>query len=146
MTTREPIQATVIREPSPDAVCSCDHPVGCDCSCHDRRCDPAEDVCHVDFLPDEGGFAYWGCPRCTPGQEFTALPRLRAHRLERAPAHRLAGPWRRLLADRLPLGRRHPQRRQRLIVGAGLGVVVGAGVLAGVEVDDDRVEATHLVE
>ena len=26
-------------------------------------------VCHFDFLPDEGGFAYWGCPRCTPGQD-----------------------------------------------------------------------------
>ncbi len=69
MATREPIQATVIREPSPDAVCSCDHPVGCDCNCHDPYCDTVEDVCHVDFLPDEGGYAYWGCPRCTPGQE-----------------------------------------------------------------------------
>ena len=68
MAIREPLQATVIREPSPDAVCSCDHLVGCDCTCHDRYCDPHVDLCHVDFLPDEGGYAYWGCPRCTPGQ------------------------------------------------------------------------------
>ena len=63
----EPIQATVIREPSPDAVCSCEHPVGCDCICHDRFCDPVSDLCHVDFLPDDGGLARWGCPSCTPG-------------------------------------------------------------------------------
>ncbi len=29
----------------------------------------SEDVCHTDLLPDEGGLAYWGCPRCTPGCE-----------------------------------------------------------------------------
>jgi hypothetical protein len=69
MVNREPIQATVIREPSPDAVCSCEHPVDCVCICHSRHCDPAEDVCHLDFLPDDGGLAYWGCPTCTPGQK-----------------------------------------------------------------------------
>lgn len=69
MASRPPIQATVLREPSPDAVCSCSHLVSCDCACHDRHCDPSEEVCHIDFLPDEGGLAFWGCPRCTPGQE-----------------------------------------------------------------------------
>lgn len=69
MASREPIQATVLREPSPDALCSCSHSVNCVCACHDRRCDPSEGVCHADFLPDEGGLTYWGCPGCTPGQE-----------------------------------------------------------------------------
>jgi hypothetical protein len=69
MVSREPIQATVLREPSPDAVCSCSHLVSCDCACHDRHCDPSEEVCHTDFLPDEGGLALWGCPSCTPGQD-----------------------------------------------------------------------------
>jgi hypothetical protein len=64
-----PILATVLREPSPDAMCSCRHPVDCVCSCHDRHCDPSADLCHMDFLPDEGGLAPWGCARCTPGQE-----------------------------------------------------------------------------
>ena len=68
MLSTEPILATVLREPSPDAMCSCSHPVHCVCICHDRHCDPVADVCHVDFLPDDGGLAPWGCPRCTPGQ------------------------------------------------------------------------------
>ncbi len=68
MASHSPIQATVLRRPSPDAVCTCSHPVDCDCGCHDRRCDSSEHVCHLDFLPDEGGLAYWGCPGCTPGQ------------------------------------------------------------------------------
>jgi hypothetical protein len=69
MAIRAPIQATVLREPSPDAVCSCNHLMSCDCACHDRHCDPSEELCHTDFLPDEGGLAQWGCTRCTPGQE-----------------------------------------------------------------------------
>ena len=64
-----PILASVIREPSPDARCTCHHWPDCDCGCHDRRCDPIEAICSTDFLPDEGGMAFWGCPRCTPGQE-----------------------------------------------------------------------------
>lgn len=68
MASYPPILATVLRQPSPDAVCTCSHWVDCDCGCHDRRCDPSENVCHTDFLPDEGGLAYWGCPGCTPGQ------------------------------------------------------------------------------
>lgn len=68
MTSRTPLQATVLRQPSSDAVCTCSHWVDCVCGCHDRRCDPAENVCHLDYLPDEGGLAYWGCPECTPGQ------------------------------------------------------------------------------
>ena len=63
------IVATVIREPSPDAMCTCQHWPDCVCGCHDRHCDPGAEICHTDFLPDEGGFAFWGCPRCTPGQE-----------------------------------------------------------------------------
>jgi hypothetical protein len=63
------ILATVIREPSPDAMCTCDHWPDCACGCHDRHCDPGADICHTDFLPDEGGLAYYGCARCTPGQE-----------------------------------------------------------------------------
>jgi len=68
MASRVPFQATVLREPSPDAVCSCSHWVDCDCACHDRHCDPSQELCHTDFLPDEGGLAYWGCAKCTPGQ------------------------------------------------------------------------------
>jgi len=63
------IVATVIREPSPHALCTCQHWPDCVCGCHDRHCDPAADLCHTDFLPDDGGFALWGCPRCTPGEE-----------------------------------------------------------------------------
>ena len=69
MASRVPFQATILRQPSPDAVCTCSHWVHCDCGCHDRRCDPAEEVCHVDYLPDEGGKTWWGCPGCTPGQD-----------------------------------------------------------------------------
>ena len=69
MGERTPILASVIREPSPDARCTCHHWPDCDCGCHDRRCDPVEAICSTDFLPDEGGLAVWGCPRCTPGQE-----------------------------------------------------------------------------
>jgi len=69
MATGVPIQASQIRQPSPDAMCTCSHPPTCDCACHDRHCDPSEAVCHTDFLPDDGGLAVWGCPRCTPGQD-----------------------------------------------------------------------------
>jgi hypothetical protein len=69
MGERSTILASVIREPSPDARCTCSHWPDCDCGCHDRRCDPAEAICSTDFLPDEGGLAIWGCIRCTPGQE-----------------------------------------------------------------------------
>lgn len=68
MATRPPILATVLRRPSPDAVCTCSHWVDCDCRCHDRHCDPSQSLCHLDFLPDEGGLAWWGCADCTPGQ------------------------------------------------------------------------------
>lgn len=69
MATWMTIQASVLRPPSPDATCTCRHPLDCDCRCHDRHCDPSQDVCHTDFLPDEGGRATWGCPGCTPGEE-----------------------------------------------------------------------------
>ena len=68
MTDARPIQATVLRTPSPNAVCTCSHSLDCVCNCHDRHCDPSEDICHLDFLPDDGGRAYWGCSRCTPGE------------------------------------------------------------------------------
>jgi hypothetical protein len=68
MATRTSFPASVIRPPSPDAECTCNHWADCDCGCHDRHCDASQDVCHADFLPDEGGLAVWGCPECTPGQ------------------------------------------------------------------------------
>lgn len=67
MATGLPLQASVLRAPSPDAVCSCQHPVHCDCECHGRHCDPTRHECHADYLPDEGGLALWGCLDCTPG-------------------------------------------------------------------------------
>jgi hypothetical protein len=69
MADHMPILATVLRQPSPDAACTCHHWPDCDCGCHSRRCDPGEDICSVEFLPDDGGLAHWGCERCTPGQE-----------------------------------------------------------------------------
>jgi hypothetical protein len=63
-----PIQASVLREPSPTARCTCRHWVHCDCSCHGRACDPSENHCDIAFLPDEGGLAAWGCAICTPGE------------------------------------------------------------------------------
>jgi hypothetical protein len=68
MATRTTFPASMLRAPSADAQCTCTHWVDCDCGCHDRHCDASRDVCHHDFLPDEGGLAVWGCPKCTPGQ------------------------------------------------------------------------------
>ena len=68
MASPTPIQATVLREPAPDAVCTCQHSVDCDHACHDRHCDASQIACDTDFLPDEGGLTYWGCPECSPGQ------------------------------------------------------------------------------
>jgi hypothetical protein len=48
--------------------CSCSHPVDCNHDCHGRHCDPSEHVCSIEFLPDDGGLAQWGCVDCTPGQ------------------------------------------------------------------------------
>ena len=59
--------ASVLRQPSASARCTCEHWVHCDCACHDRRCDPSQSTCDVTFLPDDGGLAAWGCPGCTPG-------------------------------------------------------------------------------
>jgi hypothetical protein len=53
--------------------CLCSHSVDCNHECHGRHCDPTEHVCSIEFLPDEGGLAPWGCPDCTPGQ---GLPHL----------------------------------------------------------------------
>jgi hypothetical protein len=63
-----PFPASVLRSPSPTAVCTCEHWVYCDCGCHGRTCDPSEQTCDVVFLADEGGLTQWGCPDCTPGQ------------------------------------------------------------------------------
>ncbi len=53
--------------PAP-AECMCSHSVDCNHECHGRHCDPTEHVCSIEFLPDEGGLAPWGCADCTPGQ------------------------------------------------------------------------------
>jgi hypothetical protein len=58
----------MLRPPSLTAECTCSHWVDCDCGCHARHCDPLENQCAVEFLPDEGGLARWGCRACTPGQ------------------------------------------------------------------------------
>ena len=60
---------SVLRPPSGSARCTCEHWVHCGCSCHGRYCDPSENTCDIAFLPDEGGLAFWGCSRCTPGAE-----------------------------------------------------------------------------
>jgi hypothetical protein len=49
------------------ADCICEHSVDCNHECHGRHCDPAQHVCSIEFLPDEGGLTPWGCPECTPG-------------------------------------------------------------------------------
>jgi hypothetical protein len=63
-----PFPASVLRAPSGDAVCRCEHWVHCNCDCHGYRCDPAEAVCDIAFLPDDGGLTPIGCPDCTPGE------------------------------------------------------------------------------
>ena len=63
-----PFPASVLRQPSPNAMCTCEHWVHCDCTCHRRDCDPLEQQCDVVWLADDGGLTYWGCPDCTPGQ------------------------------------------------------------------------------
>jgi hypothetical protein len=50
------------------ASCSCSHPIDCNHECHGRHCDPSEHVCSIEFLPDDGGLARWGCAGCTPGE------------------------------------------------------------------------------
>jgi hypothetical protein len=52
----------------PTTACSCGHPVDCVCGCHGRYCDPLENTCDLDYLPDEGGLTRWGCADCSPGQ------------------------------------------------------------------------------
>jgi hypothetical protein len=63
-----PFPASVLRPPSATAACDCAHSVYCDHACHHRDCDPTESVCSIEFLPDEGGLAAWGCRDCTPGE------------------------------------------------------------------------------
>jgi hypothetical protein len=60
--------ASVLREPSPTATCTCVHWIHCDHACHGRDCDPSESACDIAFLPDEGGLTLWGCAACTPGE------------------------------------------------------------------------------
>jgi hypothetical protein len=69
MASPMPIQVTVLRQPSPNAVCTCEHSIDCDHECHDRHCDASQIACHTDYLPDEGGLTQWGCTECTPGQQ-----------------------------------------------------------------------------
>ena len=62
-----PFPASILRAPSPDATCTCSHWVHCNCVCHDAHCDPAQDVCDMAYLADDGGLTPFGCPGCTPG-------------------------------------------------------------------------------
>jgi hypothetical protein len=68
-----PFPASMLRPPSPQAQCSCEHWVYCDCRCHARSCDPAEIRCDPGFLPDEGGLTVAGCSVCTPGADAPHL-------------------------------------------------------------------------
>lgn len=61
-------QASVLREPSPDATCTCTHWIHCNCACHTATCDPGEAVCDIAYLADDGGLTLFGCPECTPGE------------------------------------------------------------------------------
>ena len=63
-----PFPASVLRAPSPDAACTCEHWVHCNCDCHGLSCDPTESTCDVAYLADDGGLTPWGCPACTPGE------------------------------------------------------------------------------
>ena len=67
MPVSSPFPASVLRQPSTSARCTCEHYVQCGCACHGRHCDPSETTCALDFLPDDGGLTWWGCPSCTPG-------------------------------------------------------------------------------
>ena len=71
------------------ADCLCSHSVDRNHECHGRHCDPTEHVCSIEFLPDEGGLALWGCADCTPGQ---GLPHLEG--CEAAGQHLAAQPVR----------------------------------------------------
>lgn len=51
----------------PVGVCTCGHPPDCRHGCHDHRCDPGEEICSIEFRPDEGGLTWVGCDTCTPG-------------------------------------------------------------------------------
>ena len=62
-----PVPASVLRHPSPEARCTCEHWIHCGCTCHQPGCDPGEELCDIGFLPDDGGLTSFGCARCTPG-------------------------------------------------------------------------------
>ncbi|HEY5629991.1 MAG TPA: hypothetical protein VIR16_10825 [Candidatus Limnocylindrales bacterium] len=64
---QSPSPASVLRAPSPDASCTCAHPLDCLCACHSPSCDPGAEVCDIAFLADDGGLTPWGCALCTPG-------------------------------------------------------------------------------
>lgn len=63
-----PFPSSILRAPSATATCTCDHWAHCDHACHHRDCDPSENACSLEFLPDEGGLTPWGCRDCTPGE------------------------------------------------------------------------------
>jgi hypothetical protein len=67
------LQVSVVRDPSPDAACTCEHWAHCNCACHDLHCDPSESACDVVYLADDGGLTPWGCADCTPGQRMPHL-------------------------------------------------------------------------
>jgi hypothetical protein len=62
-----PFPASVLRAPSPDAACTCEHSLYCNHDCHGINCDPTEVSCDAAYVADEGGLTRWGCPECTPG-------------------------------------------------------------------------------
>ena len=58
-----PFPVSVLREPSPDAACTCEHWIHCNCACHARGCDPTEATCDVAYLADDGGGSRDGVAR-----------------------------------------------------------------------------------
>ena len=58
---------------APQPARTCAHPLDCGCECHSRCCDPTQSACALDYLPDDGGLAPWGCAACTPGQRAPHL-------------------------------------------------------------------------
>jgi hypothetical protein len=61
----------------PTPACSCYHPVDCGCGRHARFCDPHQNACDLEYLPDEGGLTRWGCAVCSPGQGLPTWRRAR---------------------------------------------------------------------
>jgi len=74
MLASRPLPVADGRPPSVSATCSCEHPLLCNCACHGRDCDSAENSCDLAFLPDDGGHTREGCATCTPGAGLAHFP------------------------------------------------------------------------